>query len=117
MSKYPPTTPENINPYEAMDWLRDNAEELGRAKAYMIFKTEQRKTIKSELMRQSTDKTESAKESYAYAHERYKKHLEEMYDAIAEYETLRILMVAAEVKLEAWRSLEATARNEVRLSQ
>jgi hypothetical protein len=38
-------------------------------------------------------------------------------DAIAEYETLRLLILAAESKLEAWRSLEASARNEIRLSQ
>lgn len=118
MSKnYPPTTPETINPYEAMDFIRNNAESLGMLKAQMIYMQEKRKTVKAMLMRSSLDKTETAKESYAYAHPDYAKHLDEMRDAIAEYETLRILMVAAEAKLEAWRSLEATARNEIKFTQ
>ena len=111
------TTEKNINPFEALDFIRDNANEYGRLKAYATFMTEKRKTIKSALMQRSLETTESAKESWAYAHPEYIQHLEEMRDAIAEYETLRILIVAAEAKIEAWRSLEATARSEIRLTQ
>jgi hypothetical protein len=116
--KYPSTTPENINPYEAMDFLRDNAELAGSLKACVYVMTEMRKTVKAKLMIQAIDaKTESAKETYAYAHEDLKDHVKKTGDAIAEYETLRLLILAAESKLEAWRSLEASARNEIRLSQ
>lgn len=111
------TNAQNIDPFQALDFIRDNASEYGRLKAYATFMTEKRKTIKSALMQRSMERTESAKESWAYAHPEYIQHLEEMRDAIAEYETLRILIVAAEAKIEAWRSLEATARSEVRLTQ
>lgn len=45
--KYPSTTPENINPYEAMDFLRDNAELAGSLKACVYVMTEMRKTVKA----------------------------------------------------------------------
>jgi hypothetical protein len=118
MKKYPPTTPENINPYESMDFLRNNSEELGRLKGEVYIKTEMRKTIKAKLMLQAVDaKSEAAKETYAYAHPELEKHIQDTGETIAEYETLRLLILAAEAKLEAWRSLEASARNEIRLSQ
>jgi hypothetical protein len=118
IKRYPPTTPDNINPYEAMDFIRDNADELGRLKGLVYGLTEMRKSVKAELMLSAIDcKTESAKESYAYASQAYKDHVKKTEDAIAEYTTLQTLMSAAEAKLEAWRSIEASARNEIRLSQ
>ena len=118
MKRYPPTTPENINPYEAMDFLRDNAREAGRLKGQVYVLTEMRKTVKAKLMMQAVDaRSEAAKETYAYAHPDLEAHVVKTVEAISECETLRLLILAAEAKLEAWRSLEATARNEVRLSQ
>jgi DNA-binding MarR family transcriptional regulator len=110
------TNESNIDPFEAMDFIRDNASEYGARKAYMTYMMEKRKTVKAMLMRSSLDKTETAKESYAYSHPDYMKHLDEMRDAIAEFETLRMLIVGAEAKIEAWRSLEATARTEHKLT-
>lgn len=118
MKKYPPTTSENINPYEAMDFLRDKAGEAGALKGQVYVLTEMRKTVKAKLMMMAIDaKSEAAKETFAYAHPELEKHIHKTGEAIAEYETLRLLIVAAESKLEAWRSLEASARNEIRLSQ
>lgn len=62
---------DEISPFKALDYLRDNAEEYGRCKANVIYLQEFRKSKKSLLMNQSDLKTESAKESYAYAHEEY----------------------------------------------
>ena len=76
--------------------------------------TEYRKTIKATIMAACGEKTESAKETYAYAHESYRKHLRLMADAVAEAERLRWLMVAAEAKIQVWRSLESSARSEGR---
>jgi predicted secreted protein len=76
--------------------------------------TEYRKTIKATLMASCSEKTESAKESYAYSHPEYKKHLLALQQAVAEAEFLRWRMVAAEAKIEVWRSLESSARAEGR---
>ena len=49
-------------------------------------------------------------EREAYADERYKKHLEAMKIAIAQDEQNRFMRVAAEAKIEAWRSFSANHR-------
>jgi hypothetical protein len=108
---------EDISPFKALDFMRDNAAELGRRKGYAIFMQEKRKTIKAHLMAQCTEKTESAKATFAYSHPDYLAHLKDMRDAVADFETLRILVVAAEAKIEVWRSLESTARAEGRATQ
>jgi hypothetical protein len=93
-----------------LDWMRDNAPKIANAKASMVFQTEKRKSIKADLMQRSLEKTESAKESWAYSHPEYKKHLEDMRIAIYDYEIIRVQMMACELKIEAWRSIQATNR-------
>jgi NADH:ubiquinone oxidoreductase subunit F (NADH-binding) len=68
-------------------------------------------------MIESDAKTESAKESYAYAHEEYIEHLKALAMALQESERLRWLMVGAEAKIEVFRSLEASARLEMKSTQ
>ena len=51
-----------------------------------------------------------AQEREAYADERYAKHLEAMKIAIAQDEQNRFLRIAAEAKIEAWRSFSANHR-------
>lgn len=107
-------TEQDISPFKALDFIRDNAAEYAQAKANVVYMTEYRKTIKAMLMASSREKTESAKESYAYSHEEYKAHLFALEQAVAKCERLRWLMVAAEAKIEVWRSLESSARAEGR---
>jgi len=108
---------DDISPYKALDFIRDNAAAYAQAKANVVYLTEYRKTIKANLMAESSEKTESAKETYAYSHQFYAQHLEALRDAIAEAERLRWLLVAAEAKIEVWRSLESSARAEGRSTQ
>lgn len=105
---------EQIDIHKALDYIRDNAKPYAIAKANMVYMTEYRKTIKAELMAKSTEKTESAKETAAYSHPAYKKHLEALYEAVVEHERIRWLLVAAEAKIGVWRSLEASTRIEVK---
>jgi hypothetical protein len=101
---------DEISPFKALDYLRDNAEEYGRCKANVIYLHEFRKSKKSLLMNQSDLKTESAKEAFAYAHEEYRDHLAAIRVAIEEYEAMRWMMIAAQAKIDVWRSLESSAR-------
>lgn len=110
-------TEQDISPFKALDFLRDNAPELGRLKGHMVYMQEKRKTVKAILMGSSSERTESAKETFSYSHPDYIQHLVEMRDAIAEYETLRIMVAAAEAKISVWRSLESSARSEIRSTQ
>jgi len=108
---------DDISPFKALDFIRDNASAYAEAKANVVYMTEFRKTRKALLMNESDAKTESAKESYAYAHPAYLQHLEALKESIAEAEKLRWLMIAAEAKIEVWRSLESSARAEGKSTQ
>ena len=103
-----------IDPYKALDFIRDNAAACAEAKANVVYLTEYRKSLKAMLMSASHEKTESAKETYAYSHETYREHLRAIAAAVTEAERLRWLMVAAEAKIAVWRSLESSARSEGR---
>jgi hypothetical protein len=106
-----------ISPFKALDFIRDNAEAYANAKANVVYMTEYRKTIKADLMVKCVNMTLGDKESYAYSHESYKQHLDALKQAVAEAERLRWLMIAAEAKIEVWRSLESSARAEGRATQ
>lgn len=108
---------DEISPYKALDFIRDNARIYAQAKANVTYLIEYRKSLKAQLMIQSDSKTESAKESYAYAHPTYIQHLEALKQAIENAETLRWQMVGAEAKIEVWRSLESSARAEGKSTQ
>lgn len=108
---------DEISPFKALDFIRDNAGPFAQAKANVVYMTEYRKTIKATLMASCSEKTESAKETFAYSHPDYKKHLVALQQAVAESERLRWLLIAAEAKIEVWRSLESTARAEGRSTQ
>lgn len=103
---------DEISPFKALDFIRDNAAAYAQAKANVIYMTEYRKTIKAQLMASCSERTESAKETFAYSHPDYKRHLLALQEAVSEAERLRWLMVAAEAKIEVWRSLESSARAE-----
>jgi hypothetical protein len=108
---------DTINPFKVLDFIRDHAEAYAQAKANVLYLTEYRKSMKALLMIESDARTESAKESYAYAHVDYIAHIKALASAVQEYERLRWLMVAAEAKIEVWRSLEASARLEMKSTQ
>jgi len=107
-------TDPDISPFKALDFIRDNAAAYALAKANVVYMTEYRKTIKATLMASCSEKTESAKETFAYSHPDYKLHLSALQQAVGEAERLRWLMIAAEAKIEVWRSLESSARAEGR---
>ena len=97
-------TEQDISPFKALDFIRDNAPAYAEAKAHVIYMTEYRKTVKATLMASSSEKTESAKETYAYSHPDYKLHLAALAQAVNECERLRWLMVAAEAKISVWQT-------------
>jgi hypothetical protein len=108
---------DKISPFEALDFIRDNAKTIAEARKNVIYLTEYRKSLKSLLMNECKGLSQSASESYAYAHESYIQHLQVLADAVYEAERLRWLMVGAEAKIEVWRSLESSARAEGKATQ
>lgn len=105
-----------IDPIKALDFIRDSAKDYAQAKADLLYVTEFRKSLKAKLMRESLDKTDASKESYAYAHPDYLAHLDAIKDACDRCERLRWMLIAAQAKVDVWRSLESSARFESKSS-
>lgn len=109
---------EQISPFKALDFIRDNANAYAQAKANVVYMMEYRKSLKAKLMQDANElRTETAKETYAYAHPDYINHLRAIQEAVVEAERLRWLLISAEAKIEVWRSLESSARAEGKATQ
>lgn len=100
----------DIDPLMALDFIRDNATRLAQAKANRVYLDEFRKTLKARLMKSSGQEAIGAQEREAYAHDSYAQHLLALQSAVEEEEALRWLMVAAQAKIDVWRSLNASNR-------
>ena len=100
-----------IDPQKAVDYLRDNAEKFADAKASRVYLEEFRKSKKSLLMLQSDEKTQAGKEAYAYAHDEYIALLDGLKVAIEAEETVKWQMIAAQARIEVWRTQQANNRN------
>ena len=100
-----------IDPQKAVDYLRDNAEKYAESKASRVYLEEFRKSKKSLLMLQSDEKTQAGKEAYAYAHDEYIALLDGLKVAIEAEETVKWQMIAAQARIEVWRTQQANNRN------
>lgn len=94
----------------ALDWLRDNAKEMGDAKAETIRASHMVKVVRALEMKKHNDKSVAHQEREALASETYRKALERDAVAAGEYEKMRALREAAALKIEAWRSEQANYR-------
>lgn len=96
---------------KAIDYLRDNATEAAQARANRIYVEEYRKSLKAMIMKEHADIPVSAQEREAYSDKRYLSHLIALQQAVKEDEYRRFLRVAAEAKIEAWRTIQANHRS------
>lgn len=96
----------------AVEFLRENARTAAQAKANRIYMEEFRKVVKAQIMRERESLALGAQERDAYSDERYATHLEALKSAVEQDEFYRWKMVAAEAKIEAWRTQQANARAE-----
>lgn len=106
-----------INIFRSLDFIRDNALALAKAKSERIYLEEYRKTTKAILMQRAENdghKTTASQEREAYAHDEYVRLLGALAAAVEEEERLRWLMVGAQAKIEVWRSLGANQRAEAK---
>lgn len=106
-----------INIFRALDYIRDNAPAYAKAKSDRVYLEEFRKTKKALLMRAAElegHKTAAAQEREAYAHPDYIAVLAGLQAAVEQEETFRWHMVAAQARIECWRTIEANRRVEAR---
>lgn len=101
---------EPIDPNKAVDFLLSNAGKYARAKAERVHIEEYRKSKKALLMAECTEKAVNAREQYAYSHPEYIALLEGLRAAVEVEESLRWAQIAAQLRVEIWRSQEASNR-------
>lgn len=104
---------------KALNYLRDIAADYAKHKAEAEFLREFRKSKKAILINEAERnglKTAQERESYAYAHKDYIQLLEGLRVAIEESEKYRILIKAAEAKIDVWRSQNSRETAEMRLT-
>ena len=101
---------DGIDISKALDYIRDNAAELAAAKAARIYLEQFRKSKKALLINNAESGTIQAKESYAYAHDEYLELLENLRTAVEQEENFKWMMVAAQLKVEVYRTQQANNR-------
>lgn len=93
----------------ALDYIRDNSDDFGAAKSVRAHLEQFRKSKKAMLM-QKIDGPEHVRAAYAYSHPEYLTLLNDLKAAVAEEESLKWKLKAAELKVEAWRTQQANNR-------
>ena len=106
--------PREIDPHAAVDFIRDNAASFAQAKAERVYLEEFRKTKKAILMQAHLALPIGAQEREAYAHPEYAEVLRGLQAAVEAEEALRWQLVAAQARIDVWRSQESSARAEGR---
>lgn len=98
---------------KAIDFLRDSAPKAAKAQAEFGYVSEYRKVIKAQIMRENDDKPLGAQEAIAYSDPRYKQHLQAIREAEEAAQYQRFMRIAAEAKIEAWRTQSSNERAKV----
>jgi hypothetical protein len=107
------------DPNDAIDYIIRTSAEFAQAKANRVYMEELRKTYKAELCKEALAngfEAVNAQEREAYSHPRYKAHLEAIKQAVEAEEQIRWMLIAAEARIDVWRSLEASKRSEIKMA-
>jgi len=101
------------DPNEAVDYLISKAGAYAEAESNKVYMEELRKTIKAECMKEAEmigHKTAAMQEREAYASPKYKAHLLALQEAVQRREEARWMMIAAQERINVWRSQNASNR-------
>jgi hypothetical protein len=102
------------DPHKAVDYIIANASRFAAAKAQRVYLEEFRKSKKALLMAESTAEAANAREQYAYAHAEYLQLLDGLKSAIEIEEKLKWDIIAAQARVEIWRTEQANNRAQER---
>ncbi len=98
------------DPHIAIDYIIKHSKEYAKAKADVTFLSEFRKTKKALCFQNSMKNTMAEKEADAYAHPEYQTVLEGLREAVERAETLRWMLIAAQARIDVFRTQEASNR-------
>jgi hypothetical protein len=100
----------DIDPVKAVEYIMKHSAEFAKAKAERVYIENYLRSKKSLIMAQANATTISGAEAEAYAHPEYTGLLEGLKEAVEAEEKLKWMLTAAQLKVEIWRSQEATNR-------
>ena len=100
----------SIDPHEAINYMIKHSQAYAIAKAEVTYLAEFRKSKKAILFAGAIGNTVADKENYAYSHPEYQQLLDELKKAVVEAERLKWMLVAAQARIDVWRSQEASNR-------
>ena len=101
---------DQIDPHKAIDFLIKNSEKYAHAKAQRVYLDEFRKSKKALLMNQCNEKAANAREQFAYSHPEYLQVIEGHRAAVEIEEGLKWQLIAAQLRVEVFRTQEASNR-------
>ena len=107
-------------PYKAIEFIIENSCKFAEAKAQRVFIENYLRTKKSLLMKEAMAKgidSGVAQEREAYAHPEYEELLRGLQEATIREETLKYMMIAAQMKADIWRSEQASERLGVKTTE
>ena len=99
-------------PELAIEYIFKQGKIYAEAKAERIYLEEYRKSLKAILMKKSLEKTVNAQEREAYSDADYQELLKGLRAAVEVEEEIRWGLVAAQARIEVWRTREASSRME-----
>jgi len=107
----------DIDPNDAIEFLFRHGKKFAKAKAERTYLEEYRKSLKAILMQEAQvdgHQTAAAQEREAYADERYQTLLQGLKQAVEAEEEVRWGLVAAQARIDVWRSQESSKRQEIK---
>ena len=104
-----------MNPHDAIDYIIKHSGEFAAAKADRVYIEEFRKSKKALMMKDSRETTSAGQERDAYAHSEYIDLLAGLKAAVEKEEVLKWMLVAAQARIEVWRTEQANNRTQDRL--
>jgi len=107
-------------PYKAIEYIIENSCKFAEAKAHRVFIENFLRTKKSLLMKEAMAKgidSGVAQEREAYAHPEYEELLRGLQEATIREETLKYMLIAAQMKADIWRSEQASERVGVKTTE
>jgi hypothetical protein len=105
---------QEIDPNKAIQFLIDTAPKYAQAKAHRVFLEEARKSKKASLMNSAPTEVLGKQETFAYSHDEYMELLQGLRVAVEEEEKYRWLMIAAQARIEVWKTNQYNTRAELK---
>lgn len=101
---------------DALHYLATSAPEIADAKMRRERETALLKSVRSELIRASDEKTVGAREAWAESQAEYREQISVMAGAHREFEFHRAKREAAIATIDAWRTMAASNRGAERMT-